>query len=679
MEFREDINGLRAIAVLSVVLYHFGVPAFGGGFIGVDVFFVISGYLLTGIARRDLEVGRYSVIRFLSNRLRRIFPALCAVLAACVLWATYSYLPGDYKRIVRDATSALVIRSNYAFVDNAGYFAPDARQNILLHTWSLSVESQFYLVFALLCGVFWPRSGQFARKVGFALFSALGVASLGWCLVHTPGNQPASFYLLWSRAWEFMAGSMVSIYGARNLRIAHANTLASIGAISLTASIVGLDSAMPYPGWRALFPVMGTMLIIYAKRGYIAQILSTTPFQFVGRISYSVYLWHWPLLVAFRERTGVDPSRLQIILLLVASLAVGWMSFQFVEQPTRRRARNSHLAGALVTAIAAGFIFSGVLSWNQGWPQRLPAYLQQAVAGREEPNPLAAECMRQADGTKRSPGDFCRLGDPGDTRPPVVMLWGDSFASGLQPTVSSIVSDLGVPGILASEGGCPPFIGAAFKGSGAEIFPGCENYANFTFKYFERTPSISLVVVAGDWKRYNADYEGRVLKKIAEILAARGGRMVILGAVPDPQGDVPHLWAHAQFQAGHAIDELTVPRASQTELLDKVEQIVGPALKVGNGTVVEPFKSLCSDDFCYSVKGNRALFMDTDHLNTAGLAYVKPLMKTAITHARNEIEAEADRQQSGNSASVAFVKHNQPGKLRDRGGSPLDLSIPDQN
>ncbi len=259
------------------------------------------------------------------------------------------------------------------------------------------------------------------------------------------------------------------------------------------------------------------------------------------------------------------------------------------------------------------------------------------------------------------------------------MLWGDSFASGLQPTVSSIVSDLGVPGILASEGGCPPFIGAAFKGSGAEIFPGCENYANFTFKYFERTPSISLVVVAGDWKRYNADYEGRVLKKIAEILAARGGRMVILGAVPDPQGDVPHLWAHAQFQAGHAIDELTVPRASQTELLDKVEQIVGPALKVGNGTVVEPFKSLCSDDFCYSVKGNRALFMDTDHLNTAGLAYVKPLMKTAITHARNEIEAEADRQQSGNSASVAFVKHNQPGKLRDRGGSPLDLSIPDQN
>jgi peptidoglycan/LPS O-acetylase OafA/YrhL len=641
VEFREDINGLRAIAVLSVVLYHFGVPAFSGGFVGVDVFFVISGYLLTAIARRDIKAGRYSVIRFLSSRVRRIFPALCVVLLACILWATYSYLPGDYKRLVRDATSALVIRSNYAFVDNAGYFAPDSRQNILLHTWSLSVESQFYLIFAFLCGAFWPTSGQSARKVGFALFSGLAAASLAWCLWHTPANQPASFYLLWSRAWEFMAGSVVATYGVRQLRIAHANTLASIGAILLAGSIVGLDSTMPYPGWRALFPVVGTMLIIYAKGGHVARVLSGAPLQFVGRISYSVYLWHWPLLVAFRERSGVDPSPLQIVLLLIASIAVGWISFLFVEQPVRLRARNWQLAGALVAAIATGFIFSGVLSWSDGWPQRLPTYLQAAIAARDEPNPRAAECMREADGTKRSPGDFCRLGNTDSTHLPVVMLWGDSFASGLQPTVSSIAKDLGVPGIIASAGGCPPFVGTAFTGSGAEVFPGCEKYANFTFKYFERTPSISLVIVAADWKRYNADYEVSVLTKIAEILAARGGRMVIFGAVPDPHGDVPHMWAREQFRAGHAVTEMTVPLASQAKLLNKVERMVTPTLKVGNVTVVEPFKSLCSDDVCFSVKSDRALFLDTDHLNKTGLAYVEPSMRIAIMQAHREIERMA--------------------------------------
>ncbi|WP_175106734.1 acyltransferase family protein [Pararobbsia alpina] len=663
MEFRKDINGLRAIAVLAVVFYHFGVPYFKGGFVGVDVFFVVSGYLLTTIVRGELEAGRYSTINFLSNRLRRIFPALCVLLCACVFWATYSYLPGDYKRIVRDATSALLIRSNYAFVDNSGYFSPDARQNILLHTWSLSVESQFYLIFSVLCGVFWPKGRGLSRLLGGGLFFVLAAMSLIWCIWHTPANQPAAFYLLWSRAWEFMAGSIAALCGARELRVSRANILATLGAILLLGGIAGFDSTMPYPGWRALLPVVGTMLIVVTKRSYIARLLGLQPLQFVGSISYSVYLWHWPLMVAFRERTGVVPTPVDIIILLIASIVAGWASYSLVEQPLRRRARSGHLAFGLAGTIAAGLVFSGVLTWTEGWPQRLPVYVQPAIAARDEPNPRAAECMRDANGVQHSAGEFCVLGTLDGNRPPVAMLWGDSFAGGLQPTVSSILKDIGISGILASEGGCPPFIGTAFKGSGADYFPGCEKYANFVFKYFEQTPSISLVVVAGDWKRYDADYEGSVLKKIAQVLAARNGRMVVLGAVPDPLGDVPHMWARKEFQAAKAVPNMTVSRESQAKLLDEVARIVTPSLTVGDVMTVEPFSSLCSAKECFSVRDDRALFLDTDHLSKAGIRYIEPQLRAAITLSEREIEEARVKPHGSNPTAVALprLRDSQPG------------------
>ncbi|SDR62729.1 acyltransferase family protein [Paraburkholderia tuberum] len=518
MEFRKDINGLRAIAVIAVVLFHYGVRYFDGGYVGVDVFFVISGFLLTSIAHGRLQKRQYSAVQFMLNRLRRIFPALLVTVIGSWIWATLFYLPDDFSRLVRNGTAALLFRSNYAFLGDAGgYFAPDARSNILLHTWSLAVESQFYLMFAITCALFWPAAGARRKVAGWLVFGVVALSSLAWCVVHTPAHQPSAFYLLWGRAWEFMAGSVVALLPARPRRGA-ANVVAVAGAALLLAAVFDLRADDPYPGWRAILPVAGTALIIYASEGFLTTVLSSGPLQFLGAISYSVYLWHWPILLMFRERAGAEPSPLQVALLILVSIAAGWLSYTCVEQPGRKRLGNVPITVLLAACVASGFAFTAVLNKTDGLQGRLPPYLRAASTAMKSEGPRSYECQRDVDGTKHSPGDFCSLGGMPSGANPTIMLWGDSFSNMVQPIVDGVSAETHVPGIVATLGGCPPFRGKVFPGSGAEIFPGCERYANFAFDHFMDTPSIKLVVVAGDWQRYEPIYEGNVLKGIAKVL-----------------------------------------------------------------------------------------------------------------------------------------------------------------
>ena len=638
MEFRKDINGLRAIAVAAVVLYHFGIAPFTGGFIGVDIFFVISGFLLTSITLHEIQAGTFSPRVFLMRRVRRIFPALAITTLACVVWAGYFYLPGDYRRLVRDATAVLIMRSNYVFHADTGYFAPDAKQNIFLHTWSLALESQFYLGFAFLCTTLWPKSGGHKRLFGSALFVVLGISSAVWCVVHTSADPLSAFYLLWCRAWEFMAGSAAAMYVARHGSQDNRNAghlFGVLGAVLIGWSTVAFNSADLYPGWRALLPVAGSALVILAGGGVVTRLLSLPPFQFVGRISYSVYLWHWPLLLAYQERVGKSPAGLPALILIAMAFLAGWLSYRFVELPVRKNASNRRLLVGSLASIAGIFAFAGVVSATNGWQGRLPSYLQPAAVAMENGNPRAAECFREVDGTKKTPGDFCHIGAGASTAAPTMILWGDSFADRLQPAVDTIAGQLGISGIVATQGGCPPFKGKVFKGSGAEVFSGCERYSNFVFDYFARTPSIKIAVIAGDWQRYEPQYEGDVIRQIAAILALRGGHVVFVSSVPTPQGDLPHQWAQRQFQVGHAIGEMTVSRDVQAHVYERGQQIAAIASQVGNVIVVDPFTSLCTPNVCFTVKNDAALFSDTDHLSDAGVEYLVPELANAIKIAQD--------------------------------------------
>jgi peptidoglycan/LPS O-acetylase OafA/YrhL len=638
MEFRKDINGLRAVAVAAVVLYHYGVPPFTGGFVGVDIFFVISGFLLTSIAWRDLQVGAFSWWQFLLKRVRRIFPALAAMTAGCILWAGCFYLPGDYKHFVRVATSVLIFKSNYSFVGDVGYFAPDARQNLLLHTWSLSLESQFYVAFAACCGLFWPRASGSGRRLGAMMFITIVLASLVWCLWRTGTDQMAAFYLLASRAWEFMAGSVAAVYFSGQRGVSTNRLMSAFGAILLAVGICFLKSTDPYPGWRALLPVCGAVMLILSEGGLFSRILASSPFQFLGRTSYSVYLWHWPLLLAFRERTGREPSTAATLVLIASSLIAGWVSYRIVEKPTRRKFRDVPLLVGTVGTIAAGFALSALLWFTDGLPQRLPDYLRPAAMATTSAHSDADSCMRAVDGSQRTPhrGDFCHIGYT--SAPTTLMLWGDSFADRIQPIVGDAAKSLRLSGIVATEGGCPPFKGKVFKGSGAEVFSGCERYSNFVFDHFVKTPSINLVVIAGDWQRYDQSYEGNVVREIAQILASRGGRLIFVSAIPSPHADVPHEWARKQFQAGRAIPEWTTPRVTEATIFDGGMKIGSmAAAQTKTVTIVDPFEPLCSQTECFIVKDDRALYMDTDHLSDLGVEYLAASIRAALASAAGEI------------------------------------------
>ena len=337
--FRKDINGLRAWAVVAVVLFHFGVPGFTGGFVGVDVFFVISGFLMTGIVVGKLETPdraaswKLDVLDFYLARARRILPALAVLCATLIAAGWFALGPLDYAQLATHAAAALVFLSNFQFWREAGYFDIQAHEKLLLHTWSLSVEWQFCLVLPLVLLVIWKiRPGR--KFLGAAILAGFA-ASLFLSVALTPRATSASFYLLPTRAWELLAGSLAYLHQDRNtLSRAGNGILELLGFLLIAFSIAAFDGADPWPGWRAFIPVLGTALVILSRNG--GSPLSTTrAAQWLGKTSYSIYLWHWPLCVAL-VYTGTQGQAVPTLAAIALSLALGWLSWKLVEEPGRQ-------------------------------------------------------------------------------------------------------------------------------------------------------------------------------------------------------------------------------------------------------------------------------------------------------------------------------------------------------
>ena len=316
--FRADINGLRAWAVAAVVFYHFGIPGFSGGFVGVDVFFVISGFLMTGIVVKGLERGNFSLIGFYMARGRRIVPALvvvCAVLLALGWWVL---MPPDYKRLGSHAVYSLAFLSNIEFWQEAGYFDVASREKWLLHTWSLSVEWQFYLILPVVLWVVWRlKPGRVVQTL--AVGSGL-VASLLACVLVTNNQSGTAFYLLPTRAWEMLGGGLVFLLASKpKLSALHRRSLEFIGLMLIVLSVVFFDRDTIWPGGRAMLPVMAAMLVLLANR-HSLWTASKLP-QWLGDRSYSLYLWHWPVYVAlvyigFRDNPWAIAGALLLTVLL---------------------------------------------------------------------------------------------------------------------------------------------------------------------------------------------------------------------------------------------------------------------------------------------------------------------------------------------------------------------------
>ncbi|MGZ2260296.1 acyltransferase family protein [Roseobacter sp. A03A-229] len=363
MKYRPEIDGLRSIAVLPVILFHGGLALFSGGFVGVDVFFVISGYLITTIIAGNLDEGRFSLLDFYSRRARRILPALVLVVACTIPFAWAWMLPTDFKDFGQSVSAVSLFSSNFLFWLESDYFAAAAERKPLLHTWSLAVEEQYYIFFPLLLMAFWRRAAR--GTVG--LLCVIFLASLAASEVLWRIAPDANFYLLPSRIWELMAGSLVAIWMLRRGPLP-SNIGAAIGLGLILASIFLYDKTTPFPSLYALAPVMGTVLVILCgvQGTWVARILSLRAPVAIGLISYSAYLWHQPLFALARIRLG-HPDIAIMMSLAGLSLVLAWISWRFVEQPFRTmpgrawKVVSGTAVGSLaVFALGVGLGYSGL-------------------------------------------------------------------------------------------------------------------------------------------------------------------------------------------------------------------------------------------------------------------------------------------------------------------------------
>ncbi|MCC5879112.1 MAG: acyltransferase [Idiomarina sp.] len=385
MKYRREIDGLRAVAVLPVILFHAGFSWFSGGYVGVDVFFVISGYLITTIIINELDKGEFSIGKFYERRARRILPALFFVMFICIPFAWAWMVPSQFKDFAHGLIAISFFVSNVLFWRKEDYFAPAAEENPLLHTWSLAVEEQFYIFFPVLLLVLW----RFGRNPVFyvvLLMTAVSLALAEWGWRNYPS---ANFYLLPTRAWELGVGAICAFLMSRKEFVAN-NLLALLGLSLIVFSIIAFDQATPFPSLYAVLPVAGTALIVMygSKDSFVGRLLAIKPLVWIGLISYSAYLWHQPVLAFSRIRAGVEPSQNAMVLLVLLSLVLAYISWKYIEQPFRNKTvlsftlTRSRIFGA-TAAVSVAFVSLGVYghmsngmfdSWKNRHPEQAMTY-----------------------------------------------------------------------------------------------------------------------------------------------------------------------------------------------------------------------------------------------------------------------------------------------------------------
>ena len=650
--YRRDIDGLRAVAVLAVAFYHARLPGFGGGFVGVDVFFVISGYLITQILVREVERGSFSLLGFYERRIRRIFPALFAVQGVTLAIGAWLLLPDDLVALAKSAVATTLFSANFLYFGEAGYFDSPSWTKPLLHTWSLAVEEQFYIVFPAL--LLLAR-----RKLGgryLALTLATVVISFAVCAIGTNNFRDAAFYLAPTRAWELGIGCLLALGAFPRLRTRGARELAALAGVALIAyAVVRYGDHTKFPGANALPPCIGAALVLWAGSegaSAVGRALSTGPAVFVGLISYSLYLWHWPLLVfaGYVSARPLSVLEASAILVVATLLAIG--SWRYVERPFRGAASpvgaRSLFRGAL--AVSLGTVAIGVgLVLMGGWTRPVDATVARLVATRAERTAMLDWCnFSEVRRTKGKKGWPKQLGDPTAAQASFV-VWGDSHACMLAEAIDSLARDRGRRGFLASGGGCPPLLPDPDS-----IEPDdCMTANERIFGALSADPRLTDVVLIGRWALY---FEGRgygqerirpglrlvrrdgdgsgagrsqvfgaMLEHTAARLAAIGRRVWIVGPVPEVGVDVPSVLARSRMLGWKASISPAV-----TDYLERQRPVLAvlERLRGAPGVhVLLPHERLCGEARCDVARDGEALYSDDNHLSRVGAGVVVPIFE----------------------------------------------------
>lgn len=641
-DYRRDIDGLRAVAVLPVVLYHAGL-GFGGGYVGVDVFFVISGYLIVGLIHQEMVEQRFSFLDFYGRRLRRLYPALFVVFAAVTGWAIWKMLWVDLTGYGQSLLSAVAYVSNIYFYAQTGYFTEDATIKPLLHTWSLAVEEQFYLVAPILLLPLVRFLSAPGRLTVLAVFVALSFAA---CVAATGKDQNLTFFLAPFRAWELGLGGLLALAEAEGARARRwfAEGCGIAGLVLIGYAVLTFHRYLPFPGWRAAVPCLGAALVIMAGAvpGTLsARLLALGPLTFIGRISYPLYLWHWPLIVAVVYGRPAPLSAGEAWGIVGASVVLAALTWRYVEGPVRSGrvlATPRSLFGAAALASVAAACTAGVILGANGFPGRHASELVRMVSERglldkerwlHDRRPchfsdlavLAEDraCIRGADGVA-----------------PSFAFVGDSHADAASPAVFAAAERAGRAGWSITM---PGFIFTPGRWHAAS---GDDANVQAVLDFIARHPEIDTVIVSAWWGRarigdsyrdeqalyLDADYDGsgpaynpgsfdRSLERLAAALPDR--EIVLLDDVPaSPLLDLK-TWVRryavtgAEPPAGLSRSEADIQRAAYEPSLQAL------AARHANVRYVPVFEGLCGSAVCpvFDAEGV-PVFRDGDHLSQVG-------------------------------------------------------------
>ena len=621
--YREDIDWLRAIAVLAVVAFHFEAPAVYGGFVGVDIFFVISGYLITGIIQSEVNSGTFSFARFYERRVRRLLPALYAMVALTAIPSFHYLLTSERQEFFRSIAAVVTFTSNFFFWFQTGYFDHAAVEKPLLHTWSLAVEEQFYLALPLLLWVLL----RFFRGARLALPAALGAMTLasfalGVWLMRTDRSADA-FFMSPPRAWEFLIGGLIAVEGFPVLRNALGQQVArGIALVLIAIPIFSLRQGPGFPGFNALLPCIGAAAFIWSgigvptlKRGAYSSLNAV---KFFGQISYSLYLWHWPLFTFARFSKSslvLDPQ--DKIALFALTVAISYLSWRFVEQPFRRgtlaptRRAAFRIAGLSTSVLLLAGAGGIAVSRTPSDADRVALQLESYNTYNYQPLYRFGSCFAPVGDVL---GDACLGFAPGKTN---VLLWGDSLAAhyfhGLRKT-----SDPQAVNIMqATQAACMPTFNAAAQGNAA-----CRSLATQMEAFFAGSKP-DLVILAADWLEDARPprFDGMIadIRQTISKLNSSGIAVVLLGPAVQFKARLPSMLMRAHLRNVDANPSEFV--LSDIFILDQMMKAALPAHE--KFSYVSVVDAICPFRHCpLTIDGGIPLSWDHAHLTAEGSVYV---------------------------------------------------------
>ncbi|MDR3448444.1 MAG: acyltransferase family protein [Alphaproteobacteria bacterium] len=627
--YRPDIDGLRAVAILCVLGFH-AFPAWApGGFVGVDIFFVISGYLISSILLANLQAEKFSLWDFYARRVRRIFPALILVLAASLACGYLVLWPDQFRAFGRHLAASAGFVANLAFERESGYFDGAAETKPLLHLWSLGVEEQFYIFWPLMLAAAWRWKHRAGTMIGVVFVASFAAAI--WFVTDSKfvaQGGVVGFYSPFGRFWELLAGgylAWLAQHGFSLRRRAARESAALAGSLLIVVALFAFTKNMPFPGWRALLPVGGAVLIIAAgPMAYVNRfVLARRGMVGIGLVSYPLYLWHWPLLSFARILNGEEPSRLQRILLILAAFALAALTYRLVEKPLRSGGLDKKRIFILLALMAALGIAGFGIMRGEGLPARFAQY-GAAVESLDGPRLIDKWRQQVRLGTchLEKPADYDHDASCIENKHPLLLLWGDSHAAALYPGLKALQETHGFGITQLTQGGCPPL----FDLQNLVFRQNC-NDINDRILGDLATMKPEVILLSAAWAHPDypmppqeiADDLGLALKKIRA--AAPQAKIIVVGSEPRWLSPLPAIYRRA-IVAAHAL-----PPEYSSKHLDPQIAPLDDLLRsaAASALYLDPRDKMCNAGGCLTRIGDTLdaiTYVDDEHITPAASVWL---------------------------------------------------------